>query len=47
MITNGGRVISVVSSSNDFKKALLKSYNSVNKIEYKGKKFRRDIGFDL
>ena len=47
VVTNGGRVISVVSSSNDFKKALIKSYNSVNKIEYKGKKFRRDIGFDL
>ena len=47
VVTNGGRVISVVSSSNDFKKALLKSYNSINKIEFKGKKFRRDIGFDL
>ena len=47
VVTNGGRVISVVSSSNDFKKALLKSYNSINKIQYKGKKFRRDIGFDL
>ena len=47
VVTNGGRVISVVSSSNDFKKALLKSYKSINKIEFKGKKFRRDIGFDL
>ena len=47
VVTNGGRVISVVSSSNDFKKALLKSYSSINKIEFKGKKFRRDIGFDL
>ena len=47
VVTNGGRVISVVSSSNDFKKALLKSYKSINKIEFKGKKFRKDIGFDL
>ena len=47
VVTNGGRVISVVSSSNDFKKALLKSYNSINKIEFKGKKYRKDIGFDL
>ena len=47
VVTNGGRVISVVSSSNDFKKALLKSYDSINKIEFKGKKYRRDIGFDL
>ena len=47
VITNGGRVMSVVSSSNDFKKALLKSYNSINKIGFKGKNFRRDIGFDL
>tara|TARA_S200000501_G_C20814550_1_gene739940 strand:- start:421 stop:1689 length:1269 start_codon:yes stop_codon:yes gene_type:complete len=47
VITNGGRVMSVVSSSNDFKKALQKSYNSINKIGFKGKNFRRDIGFDL
>ena len=47
VVTNGGRVISVVSSSNDFKKALLKSYNSINKIRFTGKNFRGDIGFDL
>ena len=47
VVTNGGRVISVVSSSDDFKKALLSSYNSIKKIGFKGKKYRRDIGFDL
>ena len=47
VVTNGGRVISVVSSSDEFKKALLSSYNSIKKIGFKGKKYRRDIGFDL
>ena len=47
VVTNGGRVISVVSSSDDFKKALLSSYNSIKKIGFKGKKYRKDIGFDL
>ena len=47
VVTNGGRVISVVSSSDDFKKALLSSYNSIKKIGFKGKKYRKDIGVDL
>ncbi len=45
--TNGGRVLSVVSSATNMKDALKKSYNSINKIDFHGKIFRKDIGFDL
>ena len=47
IITNGGRVLSVVSSSSSFKKAIEKSYESIEKIGFTGKTFRKDIGFDL
>jgi phosphoribosylamine--glycine ligase len=47
IITNGGRVLSVVSSSSSFKKAIEKSYKSIEKIGFTGKTFRKDIGFDL
>jgi len=45
--TNGGRVLSVVSSAANMKEALKKSYNTINKIDFVGKTFRKDIGFDL
>ena len=45
--TSGGRVLSVVSSSSEFKSALQKSYAEVEKIKFQGKYFRPDIGFDL
>ncbi len=45
--TNGGRVLSVVSKGSDFKKALSKSYEITEKIDFKDKNYRKDIGFDL
>ena len=45
--TSGGRVLSFVSSSSEFKSALQKSYAEVEKIKFQGKYFRPDIGFDL
>ena len=45
--TNGGRVLSIVSSSESMKDALNKSYLNIEKINFKGKVFRKDIGFDL
>ena len=45
--TSGGRVLSVVSKDKDFKSALRKTYNSIEKIHFEGKTFRKDIGFDL
>jgi len=46
-VTNGGRVLSVVSKGTDHKQALSKSYEIVDKINYKDKNYRKDIGFDL
>ncbi len=46
-VTNGGRVLSVTSISKGFKKALKKSYETVEKIDYKKKYYRKDLGFDL
>jgi phosphoribosylamine--glycine ligase len=45
--TNGGRVLSVVSKGSDFKQALSKSYEIAEKIDFKDKNYRKDIGFDL
>ncbi|MAR62599.1 MAG: phosphoribosylamine--glycine ligase [Flavobacteriaceae bacterium] len=47
VLTNGGRVLSVVSSSKNFIDALKKSYESISLIEFEGKIYREDIGFDL
>ena len=46
-VTNGGRVLSVTSISKGFKKALKKSYETVEKIDYQKKYYRKDLGFDL
>ena len=47
IVTNGGRVLSIVSSGKTMIEALKKSYKSINKINFEGKTFRQDIGFDL
>lgn len=47
IVTNGGRVIAVTSYGNDFKQALQTSYKNVAKIDYEGKYYRKDLGFDL
>ena len=46
-VTNGGRVLSVVSKGVDYKQAVSDSYKIVEKINYKDKNYRKDIGFDL
>ena len=44
---DGGRVIAVTSMDKLLGKALEKSYKTISKIEFEGKNFRNDIGFDL
>ncbi|MFK8296817.1 phosphoribosylamine--glycine ligase [Capnocytophaga cynodegmi] len=45
--TSGGRVLAVTSFGKDFKEALQKSYENIEKIHFDKMYFRKDIGFDL
>jgi len=47
IITSGGRVMAVSSMAKNFRDALKLSYKNAEIINFDGKYFRRDIGFDL
>ena len=47
VVTNGGRVIAVTSLDKDFRKALKKSYQEIEKLSFDKMYYRTDIGFDL
>lgn len=46
-VTNGGRVMAVTSVGANMNNALGKSYRTIRVIDYEGKYYRKDIGFDL
>ncbi len=46
-VTNGGRVIAVTSYGDDYKEAIKKSYQNIEKLHFDKIYFRKDIGFDL
>ncbi|KAF0198845.1 MAG: phosphoribosylamine--glycine ligase [Bacteroidetes bacterium] len=45
--TSGGRVIAITSLAGTQTEALKQSYEVAGKIEYQGKVFRKDLGYDL
>jgi len=47
VVTNGGRVIAITSFGNDFREALQKSYQNMEKLHFDGMYYRKDLGFDL
>ncbi|WP_333693472.1 phosphoribosylamine--glycine ligase [Flavobacterium sp.] len=47
VLSNGGRVLAVTSYGNDFKEALKKSYQNIEKLHFDKMYYRKDIGFDL
>lgn len=47
LLTNGGRVFAVTTNDNDIKAARANIYKEIDKILYKGKYRRGDIGLDL
>jgi len=47
ILTSGGRVLAVSSSGKDMHDALKKSYRNAEVVQFEGKYFRKDIGFDL
>lgn len=46
-VTNGGRVMAITSYGNTMNEALQKSFTNAERIQYKDKYYRKDIGKDL
>ena len=47
VVSNGGRVIAVTSYGDNFREAIAKSYENIEKIKFDNMYYRKDIGFDL
>ncbi len=47
ILTNGGRVLAVSSLAETIEQSLQNSYKTIEKIEFNGMYFRKDIGLDL
>jgi len=47
IVTNGGRVLAITSMDLDYKKALEKSYQNIEKLNFDAMNYRKDIGYDL
>ncbi|WP_284650976.1 phosphoribosylamine--glycine ligase [Flavobacterium terrisoli] len=47
VVTSGGRVLAVTSFGDNFREAIKKSYQNIDKLHFDKMYFRKDIGFDL
>jgi phosphoribosylamine--glycine ligase len=47
IVSNGGRVLAITSYGNNIKDALKQSYINAEKINFEGKYYRKDIGFEF
>jgi phosphoribosylamine--glycine ligase len=47
VLTNGGRVLAVTSYGKDIHEAVVKSNAAIGKINFEGKYFRKDIGYEF
>jgi phosphoribosylamine--glycine ligase len=47
VLTNGGRVLAVTSYGKDIHEAVAKSNATIGKVDFEGKYFRKDIGFEF
>ena len=47
LYTNGGRVLAITSFGDTLEKAVLTSIANAERIDFEGRYYRRDIGFDV
>ncbi|MEZ5015429.1 MAG: phosphoribosylamine--glycine ligase [Flavipsychrobacter sp.] len=47
VVTSGGRVIAITSYGTDIKAALATSYENAQKVDFEGKTYRNDIGYEF
>ena len=47
LVTNGGRVLSIVCQGKDFDRVFEKAYKNLKKISFEGKYYRKDIGHQV
>jgi phosphoribosylamine---glycine ligase len=47
IVSNGGRVLAITAYGNDFKEAIKKSYQNIEKLHFDKMYYRKDIGNDL
>ena len=47
VVTNGGRVLAITSLGADIKEALETCYKNAEQINYEGKYYRKDIGYEF